>query len=154
LPRWGQYSLSVDRLGDLVRSLAFKVGGKTIAGCGAFKNHLSCLSRSGSVLRQLSEELKGYSTSSGTMRFGIDEPLPVPVVQKLIGVRPQQAFQHEGPHPAAAEARRPAAAPCRRADQVSLRSPGRSPWTAGLPRFNQAVRVPSLGLWHVTAAPL
>jgi uncharacterized protein YdhG (YjbR/CyaY superfamily) len=71
---------------------AFKVGGKTIAGFAAFKNHLSYLPHSGSVFPQLQDELKGYATSSGALRFGIDEPLPVPLVEKLIAVRLRQAF--------------------------------------------------------------
>jgi uncharacterized protein YdhG (YjbR/CyaY superfamily) len=71
---------------------AFKVQGKTIAGFAAFKNHLSYLPHSGSVFPQLKDELKGYSTSSGALRFGIDEPLPAPLVEKLITVRLRQAF--------------------------------------------------------------
>jgi uncharacterized protein YdhG (YjbR/CyaY superfamily) len=71
---------------------AFRVGGKTIAGFAAFKNHLSYLPHSGSVFPQLTEELKGYSTSSGALRFGIGEPLPVPLVEKLIAARLRQAF--------------------------------------------------------------
>jgi uncharacterized protein YdhG (YjbR/CyaY superfamily) len=71
---------------------AFKVGGKTIAGFAAFKKHLSYLPHSGSVFAQLSGELEGYATSPGALRFGVDEPLPVPLVEKLIAVRLQQAF--------------------------------------------------------------
>jgi uncharacterized protein YdhG (YjbR/CyaY superfamily) len=71
---------------------AFKVGGKTIAGFAAFKNHLSYLPHSGSVFPQLKEELTGYSTTSGALHFGIGEPLPEPLVEKLIAVRLQQAF--------------------------------------------------------------
>jgi uncharacterized protein YdhG (YjbR/CyaY superfamily) len=71
---------------------AFKVRGKTIAGFAAFKFHLSYLPHSGSVFPQLKDELRGYSTSSGALRFGIDQPLPVPLVEKLIAVRLQQAF--------------------------------------------------------------
>lgn len=71
---------------------AFKVRGKTIAGFAAFKGHLSYLPHSGSVFPQLKEELKGYTTSSGALRFAIDQPLPVPLVEKLIAVRLQQAF--------------------------------------------------------------
>ena len=71
---------------------AFKVAGRTIAGFAAFKNHLSYLPHSGSVFPQLTDELRGYSTSSGALRFGIDQPLPVPLVEKLIAVRLQQAF--------------------------------------------------------------
>lgn len=71
---------------------AFKVRGKTIAGFAAFKNHLSYLPHSGSVFTELKDQLQGYSTSSGALRFSIDEPLPVPLVEKLIAVRLRQAF--------------------------------------------------------------
>ena len=71
---------------------AFKVRGKTIAGFAAFKNHLSYLPHSGAVFPRLKEELKGYSTSPGALRFGIDQPLPAQLVEKLITVRLQQAF--------------------------------------------------------------
>ena len=71
---------------------AFKVRGKAIAGFAAFKNHLSYLPHSGSVFPQLKDELKDYSTSTGALRFGIDQPLPAPLVEKLIAVRLQQAF--------------------------------------------------------------
>ena len=71
---------------------AFKFRDKTIAGFAAFKNHLSYLPHSGSVFPQLHDELKDYAMSSGALRFGIDEPLPVPLVEKLIAVRLKQAF--------------------------------------------------------------
>ena len=71
---------------------AFKVRGKTIAGFAAFKHHLSYLPHSGSVFPQLEEELRGYSTSSGALRFDVGEPLPAALVQKLIAVRLKQAF--------------------------------------------------------------
>jgi uncharacterized protein YdhG (YjbR/CyaY superfamily) len=71
---------------------AFKVQGKTIAGFAAFRNHLSYLPHSGSVFPQLRDELKGYSTSTGALRFDIDHALPAPLVEKLIAVRLQQAF--------------------------------------------------------------
>ena len=71
---------------------AFKVHGKTIAGFAAFKNHLSYLPHSGSVFPQLKDELKGYATSSGALRFDIGRPLPAPLVGKLIAVRLRQAF--------------------------------------------------------------
>jgi uncharacterized protein YdhG (YjbR/CyaY superfamily) len=70
---------------------AFKVGGKTIAGFAAFKNHLSYLPHSGSVFPELKAALTGYRASSGALRFNIDEPLPRPLVEKLIAVRLRQA---------------------------------------------------------------
>lgn len=71
---------------------AFKVGGKTIAGFAAFKNHLSYLPHSGSVFPQLTGELNGYSCSTGALRFDIGRPLPAPLVGKLIEVRLRQVF--------------------------------------------------------------
>jgi uncharacterized protein YdhG (YjbR/CyaY superfamily) len=71
---------------------AFKVNGKTVAGFAAFKNHLSYLPHSGSVFPELSEELAGYSMSSGALRFEIETPIPQALVEKLIAVRLRQAF--------------------------------------------------------------
>ena len=71
---------------------AFKVRGKTIAGFAAFKRHLSYLPHSGSVFPELAGDLSGYQTSSGALRFGIDKPLPRPLVEKLIAVRLRQAL--------------------------------------------------------------
>src|SRR6266851_2207678 len=61
---------------------AFRVRGKTIAGFAAFKDHLSYLPHSGSVFPQLRDELKGYTTSTGALRFDIDRVLPAPLVEK------------------------------------------------------------------------
>lgn len=71
---------------------AFKVKGKTIAGFAAFKQHLSYLPHSGSVFAQLQDELTGYTTSAGALHFGVDEPLPPPLVEKLIATRLRQVF--------------------------------------------------------------
>ena len=71
---------------------AFRVRGKTVAGFAAFKDHLSYLPHSGSVFPQLKDELKDYSATSGALHFGVGEPLPAPLVNKLIAVRLQQAF--------------------------------------------------------------
>jgi uncharacterized protein YdhG (YjbR/CyaY superfamily) len=71
---------------------AFKVRGKTIAGFAAFKSHLSYLPHSGSVFPQLADELAGYTTSAGALRFGIDRALPAELVEKLVEARLRQAF--------------------------------------------------------------
>jgi uncharacterized protein YdhG (YjbR/CyaY superfamily) len=70
---------------------AFSVRGKTVAGFAAFKNHLSFLPHSGSVFPELTDELAGYTKSTGALRFKIDEPLPQDLVEKLIAVRLRQA---------------------------------------------------------------
>ena len=66
---------------------AFKIAGKTVAGFAAFKQHLSYLPHSGSVLSTLGDELAGYEMSKGALRFAIDKPLPKPLVKKLVAAR-------------------------------------------------------------------
>ena len=73
----------------------FKVGGKTIAGFAAFKNHLSYLPHSGSVFPELVQDLAGYEKSAGALRFSVDRPLPAELVNRLIAVRLSQAFPDE-----------------------------------------------------------
>ena len=66
---------------------AFRLQGRVVAGFAAFKNHLSYLPHSGSVLAELPEELSGYATSKGALQFPIDKPLSKALVKKLIDVR-------------------------------------------------------------------
>jgi uncharacterized protein YdhG (YjbR/CyaY superfamily) len=66
---------------------AFKIEGKTVAGFAAFKNHLSYLPHSGSVLTTLGDDVAGYETSKGSLRFAVDKPLPKGLVKKLITTR-------------------------------------------------------------------
>jgi uncharacterized protein YdhG (YjbR/CyaY superfamily) len=70
---------------------AFRVGGKVIAGFAAFKDHLSYLPFSGSVLGQLEDELEGYTMTKSALHFAVDRPLPRPLVKKLIDVRLAEA---------------------------------------------------------------
>ena len=69
---------------------AFKVRGKTVAGFAAFKNHLSYLPHSGSVLEKLGEDLAGYQATKGSLHFAVDEPLPRMLVNKLVNTRMQE----------------------------------------------------------------
>jgi uncharacterized protein YdhG (YjbR/CyaY superfamily) len=66
---------------------AFRVGGQTIAGFAAFKNHLSYLPFSGSVLPQLADELRGYAMTKSALHFPVDRPLPKSLVKRLIAAR-------------------------------------------------------------------
>jgi uncharacterized protein YdhG (YjbR/CyaY superfamily) len=66
---------------------AFRVGGKTIAGFAAFKDHLSYLPFSGSILGQLADELCGYTMTKSALHFPIDRPLPQGLVRKLVELR-------------------------------------------------------------------
>ncbi len=69
---------------------AFKMGGKAVAGYASFKAHCSYFPHSGSVLDQVGDQLDGYDWDKGTLRFPIDEPLPEPLVRRLVEVRLNQ----------------------------------------------------------------
>lgn len=66
---------------------AFKVGGKAVAGYAHFTRHCSYFPHSGSVLPRLADELKGREWSKGTLKFSVDEPLPVDLLARLVAIR-------------------------------------------------------------------
>jgi uncharacterized protein YdhG (YjbR/CyaY superfamily) len=66
---------------------AFRVDDKVVAGFAAFKDHLSHLPFSGSVLKQLGNELHGYTMTKSSLHFPVDRPPPKALVKKLIAVR-------------------------------------------------------------------
>jgi uncharacterized protein YdhG (YjbR/CyaY superfamily) len=72
---------------------AFKIDGKTVAGFAAFKNHLSYLPHSGSVLPVLTDELANYEYTKGSLHFAADRPLPIDLVRKLIATRIRELAQ-------------------------------------------------------------
>ncbi len=66
---------------------AFRVGGKTVAGFAAFKDHLSYLPFSGSILDQLGDELRDYTMTKSALHFPVDRPLPQGLVKELVELR-------------------------------------------------------------------
>ncbi len=70
---------------------AFKVHGKTIAGFAAFKDHLSYLPHSGSVLGELGDDLASYRSTKGSLHFAVDQPLPDDLVRRLVETRMRQS---------------------------------------------------------------
>jgi uncharacterized protein YdhG (YjbR/CyaY superfamily) len=73
---------------------AFRVQGKVVAGFAAFKDHLSYLPFSGSVLNQLADQLTGYTMTKSALHFAIDQPLPKSLVENLIAVRLEEIGAH------------------------------------------------------------
>lgn len=55
----------------------------------AFSNHCS-LFPTASVIEAFKKELKGFSTSKGTIHFPTDKPLPASLVRKLVKARVAQ----------------------------------------------------------------
>jgi uncharacterized protein YdhG (YjbR/CyaY superfamily) len=73
---------------------AFMVNGRAVAGYAHAKNHCSYFPHSGSVLTELTEELRDYEWSKGTLRFPVDQPLPDSLVQRLVEERLRQLDSH------------------------------------------------------------
>jgi len=66
---------------------AFRVDGKVVAGFAAFKNHLSYLPHSGTVLAELGDALAGHDYTSGSLHFPVDRPLPDELVRRLVAAK-------------------------------------------------------------------
>ena len=66
---------------------AFFLGRGVVGGFASFKNHMSYLPFSGSVLDQLTAELTGYTYSKGALRFTVERPLADGLVARLISIR-------------------------------------------------------------------
>jgi len=64
------------------RMPAFKYKG-SLVWFAAFSNHCSLFPGS-SVIEAFKNELKGFSTSKGTIHFPVDKPLPTALVKKLV----------------------------------------------------------------------
>jgi uncharacterized protein YdhG (YjbR/CyaY superfamily) len=66
---------------------AFKYRGRPLVSFGAGKNHCSFYVQSPAVMDAHRDELAGYDTTKGTIRFAPDEPLPAGLVTKLVKAR-------------------------------------------------------------------
>jgi uncharacterized protein YdhG (YjbR/CyaY superfamily) len=60
---------------------------KPLMGFAAFANHCSLFPMSASVIEACKDDLKGFPTSKGTIRFPVDQPPPAALVKKLIKAR-------------------------------------------------------------------
>lgn len=65
---------------------AFRQDGMLV-GFGAGANHCAFYLMSGSTVADHADDLKGYDTSKGTIRFPADKPLPAALVHKLVKAR-------------------------------------------------------------------
>jgi uncharacterized protein YdhG (YjbR/CyaY superfamily) len=65
---------------------AFRYKGALVS-YAAFTNHCSFFPMNASLIEQFGEELAGYSTAKGTIRFPLDKPLPAPLVKKMVRAR-------------------------------------------------------------------
>jgi uncharacterized protein YdhG (YjbR/CyaY superfamily) len=52
----------------------------------AFENHCSLFPKA-SVIDAFKQELKGFTTSKGTIQFPLDKPLPLVLIKKIVNAR-------------------------------------------------------------------
>ena len=64
---------------------AFRLDGRMLVWFGATANH--CAFYPGAVVEDLKDELEGYDTGKGTIRFQANKPLPASLVRKLLKAR-------------------------------------------------------------------
>ena len=65
---------------------AFRLNGMLV-GFGATSKHCALYLMSGTIVEAFRDDLRGYDTSKGTIRFQADNPLPVALVKKLVRAR-------------------------------------------------------------------
>jgi uncharacterized protein YdhG (YjbR/CyaY superfamily) len=58
-----------------------------LVGYGAFSDHCSFFPMNSSVIVEFKDELKGFQTSKGTIRFPVDKPLAATLVKMIVRVR-------------------------------------------------------------------
>lgn len=72
---------------------AFKYNG-VLLWYAAFRDHCS-LFPTAAVIAAFKKELKGFTTSKGTIHFPVDKPLPATLIRKLVKARVAQKVQKE-----------------------------------------------------------
>jgi uncharacterized protein YdhG (YjbR/CyaY superfamily) len=91
---------ALERIRGIVKSVApkaeecisyrlptFRLNGKTLVSFGAATHHCSFYPLSAATVVTHKEELRGYDTSKGTIRFTVEKPLPASLVRKLVRTR-------------------------------------------------------------------
>ena len=66
---------------------AFRLNGRPLMAFAAWTNHCALYPMSSTVVSVFRDELKGFETSKGTIRFSPDKPLPTALVKKLVKAR-------------------------------------------------------------------
>ncbi len=91
---------ALERLREIIKDVApeaedgfvygvpgFRYKGKALVAIAAFKKHCGFYPLSPDIIKAFSNELEGYSTAEGTIRFQPDKPLPDELVRKMVKAR-------------------------------------------------------------------
>ena len=76
---------------EATECISYGIGGFKYKGplvwFAAFANHCSFFPGNSSLIKTFKDDLKGYETSKGTIRFPLDKPLPAALLKKIVKVR-------------------------------------------------------------------
>ena len=65
----------------------YKLNGRPLLYFAGFKQHYSLFAASGTFFASLEQELKDYEQRKGTIRFPLDEPVPVRLISRIAKLR-------------------------------------------------------------------
>jgi len=66
---------------------AFRLNGRPLVALGASAKHCSFHPMNGTTIAAMKDDLAGYETSKGTIRFAVRKPLPAALVRKIVKTR-------------------------------------------------------------------
>ena len=80
---------------DAVESFSYripgvKLDGKALVWYAGFTHHTSLYPIGEKIRTKYAEELEGYETSKGTVRFPLDRPVPIPLDKRLVKARVEE----------------------------------------------------------------
>jgi uncharacterized protein YdhG (YjbR/CyaY superfamily) len=71
--------------------LAYRHGGRNTVWIAAFANHVSLFPVTEPLRAKLGAEVEPYISGKGTLRFGLDQPLPEALIRRVIELRAESA---------------------------------------------------------------
>ena len=72
------------------RMPAFKSHGRLLVSYDAFKGHYSIFPASGVLIKALGDDLARFVSGKATIRFPVNEPLPLDLVRRIVEIRLQE----------------------------------------------------------------